>query len=153
MTLGKVPYPTDGNHTSSPGEPGTSGLASAGGPSSAGMATAPLPGGSHEYTQYARGAYRTCAYCGKMAGQWCETCHATGLGKINVCGRRSGRPCMDDHVTAKPLKHSTFTFSQAAKSAMLQKRNNEGAEDGDDEEDGPVHPIGSPLRRGAGPRH
>ena len=30
---------------------------------------------------------------------------------------------------------------------MLQTRNNEGAEDGDDEEDGPVHPIGSPLRR------
>ena len=56
-------------------------------------------------------------------------------------------------MTGKPLKHSTFTVSQAAKNAMLQKRNIEGAEDGDDEEDGPVHPIGSPLRRGARPRH
>ena len=88
-----------------------------------------------------------------MAGQWCETCHGTGLGKINVCGRRSGRACMEDHVAGKPVKHSSFTFSQAAKSAMLQKRSNDGAEDGDDEEDGPVHPIGSPLRRGARARH
>ena len=56
-------------------------------------------------------------------------------------------------MAGKPVKHSSFTFSQAAKSAMLQKRNIEGAEDGDDEEDGPVHPIGSPLRRGARPRH
>ena len=54
---------------------------------------------------------------------------------------------MEDHVAGKPVKHSSYTFSQATKSAMLQ--NNDGAKDGDDEEDGPVHPIGSPLRRGA----
>ena len=59
-------------------------------------------------------------------------------------------------MTGKPLKLSSdlvHLFSQAAKSAMLQKRNNEGAEDGDDDRDGPVHPIGSPLRRGARPCH
>ena len=108
------------------------------------------------YTQYARGNFRTCAYCGKMAGQ-CGARRATepGLERSTsvAAGLASGRPCMDDHVTGKPLKHSTFTVSQAAKNAMLQKRNIEGAEDGDDEEDGPVHPIGSPLRRGARPRH
>lgn len=154
MTLGKVPYPADAAAFTAGGpSTGLSGApSSAAGPSSAGMALAPLPGGTHSYVKYpASHGPRKCAYCPKgMAYQWCETCFVTGLGKINVCGRKSGRPCMDDHVCGKPILHATFTMSEAGKQSMLDKRarpDAEEADDEDDEDDEAVPPIGSPLRQ------
>ena len=76
-----------------------------------------------------------------------DTCGGDGLGKINVCGRKSGRPCMDHHVSGKPLKHSAFQISIAGKSSMLEKRSRALAEDADDEDDEDINPIRSPLRQ------
>ena len=153
MTLGKVTYPADAAAATavgpSPGSGSSRPSSSSGaGPSSAGMATAPLPGGTHSYAKYASNQARKCAYCPKgMAYQWCETCFVAGLGKINVCGRKSGRPCMDDHVCGKPILHATFTMSEMGKSTMLEKRSRAQGEDADDEDDAHVGPIGSPLRQ------
>ena len=48
-----------------------------------------------------------CAYCGKMAYNYCTTCDEAGRGHIAVCGRRFGRDCMDKHAAGAAIIHGS----------------------------------------------
>uniref|UniRef100_A0A7S0Q7T1 PiggyBac transposable element-derived protein domain-containing protein n=1 Tax=Coccolithus braarudii TaxID=221442 RepID=A0A7S0Q7T1_9EUKA len=157
LTLGKEPYPADvmrdtDTHTggSSGADPGPSPLVGSPGGSNR---RAPLPGGQHEYQKVPGSSGRTCAYCGKSHGayQFCMTCKGLGLGLIYVCGRKSGRPCMDDHVAGKPLLHSSFKMSDEARIRVGNARRaratgDEEADDEDDEVDGEEAHTSPPAR-------
>ena len=158
MTLGKAPYPgkdRPGDQFRAPEGPADSPAVPQSGQSSAGPSlggmVAPLPGGSHSYAKVPGTSGRQCAYCPKNAYQWCETCFIAGLGKIHVCGRKSKRPCMDDHVGGKPLLHSSFAMSAGGKHSMLAKRRAQQGDEGDDEDEDeePMNLIGSLLRQSA----
>lgn len=43
----------------------------------------------------------------KGAYQYCKTCEEFGRGKIRVCGRKSGRDCMDQHASGKCPTHAS----------------------------------------------
>jgi hypothetical protein len=146
MTLGKEPYPEDAradqatDFTPMPlvGSPGGS------------TRTAPLPGGMHSYRKVGPKDGRTCGYCGNHAYQICETCEATGLGCIFVCGSKSKRKneCMVKHVCGAPLMHGNSKFSEQGRlAAAAKKRARANGEDADDEDDEEEPPISSPLRQ------
>lgn len=93
LTLGKADYPEtveDANSSRS------------GGDSTINVTAA------HEYVRFPNATKHLCAYCGSGAYQFCLTCHRQGLGCIAVCGRKTGRPCMQDHVRGEKVKHASW---------------------------------------------
>lgn len=67
---------------------------------------------SHVYQAYGGKERHHCGYCGKEAYQFCVTCERAGYGQIAVCGRKSGRPCMDHHVAGKQIKHASWRLTK-----------------------------------------
>lgn len=111
MTLGKVPYPTresleKGSHGTPLFASSTPSLASPTGPSRTWHVMV------HRYAKFEREKEKhACAYCGMGALQYCISCDALGRGKIPVCGRKSGRDCVDRHARGEDLRHSSWIQS------------------------------------------
>ena len=57
--------------------------------------------------RWQRATAHRCGYCGQGAYQYCVSCESMGRGKIRVCGRKSGRDCMDQHAAGHPPKHAS----------------------------------------------
>ena len=145
MTLGKVPYPKDGNPagTSGAGNSATSGDFFTPGA----VPEAPLPGATHVYKRTPGTSGKTCLYCGKMAYQLCTTCEQLFGVPYPVCGPRSASKmaCIEKHAAGEPCLHSTFSMTSPAKRIMKaaqQKRRNAGAEADDEDSD---DAVGSPA--------
>lgn len=52
----------------------------------------------------------TCAYCGTRTTKYCATCLEIGRGSIAVCGRKSGRGCVDLHASGQAVKHASWNL-------------------------------------------
>ena len=142
MTLGKVPYPKDGNPGTS-GNPGPSGAYTTPGS----VPEAPLPGGTHSYIPTSGSNGKTCLYCGSIAYKKCETCEQLFGVPYPVCGPRSQRKfeCINKHANGEPCLHSSFSMTSPAKRIMKaaqQKRRAADAEADDEDSDAGV---GSPA--------
>ena len=142
MTLGKKPYPKDGNQTTS-GNPGPSGAFTTPGS----VPEAPLPGATHDYKKTPGTSGKTCVYCGSMAYQMCDTCEQLFGVPYPVCGPRSSRKmaCIEKHASGEPCLHATFSMTSPAKRKMKaaqQKRRDADAEADDESSDADV---GSPA--------
>lgn len=83
----------------------------------------------HQYARFQNGARHRCAYCGLGAYYFCASCRARGHGTISICGRKSGRNCVDRHAAGEKPRHACWTFSKKRKSSE------ESVLDDDDEAD------------------
>jgi hypothetical protein len=83
----------------------------------------------------------TCAYCGHRTMKYCETCHSLGRGRIAVCGRKSGRDCVDRHATGAKMKHASYNIGPRVSSES------QGAEDSQAPEESQETQNEVPLRR------
>lgn len=50
----------------------------------------------------------TCGYCGRRCSKYCLTCQCDGHGTIAVCGRKSGRDCIDRHQRGEMVRHGSW---------------------------------------------
>ena len=114
MTLGKEPFPDDllgdtlsSSALASPEAVGYRDLGSV--DSASGLFTGPSAA-VHMYVSFykEKREAHTCAYCGTLTTKYCATCLDIGRGHIAVCGRKSGRACVDEHAAGKPVKHATW---------------------------------------------
>ncbi|KAL1526020.1 hypothetical protein AB1Y20_020841 [Prymnesium parvum] len=78
--------------------------------------------------------HHTCGYCGCRTTKYCVTCKEDGHGVIAVCGRRSGRNCIDRHQMGEEIKHGSW---------RLQKLHAEARMATVEDEDAPVVPPDS----------
>ena len=124
LTLGKEPFPDDlladgsgaASTTSSAFRSPPSGvsLSSLSAVSASGLFNGPS-GFEHTFVLYKEGAsareLHRCGYCGCRTAKYCKTCYDIGRGKIAVCGRKSGRNCIDEHAAGSQLKHSSHNLA------------------------------------------
>lgn len=130
MTLGKDVYPGDVVDSSSSQASGSSfQTLSVSTPStemSADSASGLFAGPSFEHNFVSfdkeRRSLHTCAYCGCRTTKYCLSCLELGRGSIAVCGRKSGRSCIDDHAVGKPIQHGSWQI-------VCKKRNTDGSSD------------------------
>jgi hypothetical protein len=75
----------------------------------------------------------TCAYCGHRTLKFCNTCNSLGRGRIAVCGRKSGRNCIDLHAGGKQMKHASYNIIRESVTQDAE----EGTQEAQDTQDTP----------------
>lgn len=113
LTLGTQPYPADEMRVRNEEAMNVE--------TAAGYATlpcAPLSGTSHTYKRHS--TPHRCAYCGKPCYWMCMSCRDVGLGMISVCGSKTKRGCMSEHVRGEPIKHATAFMSALGKNRVAE---------------------------------
>lgn len=128
MTLGKQPFPEDiiGDQGSSSHTTNSNLLTPTGStflPSSVNSASDLFSGPGHEhkfkhFNKVTREKH-SCAYCGTLTLKFCFTCYEVGRGHIAVCGRKSGRSCLDDHAAGKAIKHANWSCHKHAQQQQV----------------------------------
>jgi len=123
LTLGKEPFPEDGvqecasvssgSRAQQDTPPTTCTTWSSASLSSGALSASDLfagPGVEHQFASYNAQTREnhTCAYCGTLTTKFCLSCSLAGRGKIAVCGRRSGRDCIDKHASGAQVKHASW---------------------------------------------
>lgn len=63
--------------------------------------------------------HHTCGYCGCRTTKFCVTCKEDGHGVIAVCGRRSGRNCIDRHQMGEEVKHGSWRIQKVTVEARM----------------------------------
>jgi hypothetical protein len=116
LTLGEQPFPDDmaDSNNSTAARSSTPNSMSSSLDSATGLFAG--PSFQHIFAAYNKEKHElhTCAYCGHRTQNYCVSCYQLGRGPISVCGRRSGRDCIDRHACNEQMKHSNFKLVRNA---------------------------------------